>query len=300
MNFKMGFASLLAGIAVLGAGQHLALADTGLSDAADPTAIDDSTGATNGNPYTLVVSRNVFHLNPQPPPPAAPTNTVVAGTIKLTGLIKSTGEPIRALFVNVAKEATNTTFYNLAEGERDRELELVKIHEDQEMAEVIHNGTHLTVMLKDSKPAGIPGAPGSAPAAAPGLAPGLAPAQVAQLNSSSRGGVGTAGNAGGVGVAGATPVTAPGTTPVTGAGTVPTRTIRTTPDVPYQPQTMEESVALMQIDAQKHADQINNGTYPPPPPPPGPPGGNTDNGNSAGPPGIPGLPAMPTGARRHF
>lgn len=88
------------------------------------------------------------------------------------------GQKTRALFVSIPKDPKETTaYYNLSEGERQDGLEVVKILETEESAQVINAGTKMTVALKeDTKPpapAQTPGRVGQIP-----LPPGVKAATV--------------------------------------------------------------------------------------------------------------------------
>ena len=72
--------------------------------------------------------------------------------LKLTGLMRFAGERPRALFASVGKDPKSTEYFNLSEGEHSGRMELVKVLEDQEGAEVILSGIKMTVWLKDSIP----------------------------------------------------------------------------------------------------------------------------------------------------
>lgn len=242
-------------------------------------------------PYAMITARNIFHLNPPPPPPPPPTNDTAASTaggLKLTGFFKSAGSAVRALFVNVPSNPTNTVYYNLIEGERDGALELIKINESDESAEVIHAGTRLTVLLKDSKPVstgapgvpgapGMPGAPGQPPRpgnpAPPVVASVPAPAAVPAANRSTI--VGGNSSRGSSGV-----VTGNGLAMMGGAAPIGGNTVAATPNNPntarnirattgFQPQNHEEATAAFTLDSVAHEQEIKAGKYPPPPPIPG-------------------------------
>jgi hypothetical protein len=116
-------------------------------------------------PYGLIVDRNLFHLVPTPPPPPPPPNNApppASGPLKLTGFMRVDGGALQAMFANTPANPTNRMYYTLTEGERQEDVELVKINEDDESAIVIYSGRQLTLALKDNKPAAGPGgAPGA-------------------------------------------------------------------------------------------------------------------------------------------
>jgi len=144
--------------------------------------------AEDSNPYSVIAERNVFHLNPPPPPPA-PEEAPKADlpVIKITGIVKIGGK-IRALFVTQPKNAKDApTYFNLAEGERDGILEVVKIDVDDQKVDVVNSGKLATLTVKDDSlaisegtaPAGAgPAAPGAnAPPPFPGMPGGMAGAR---------------------------------------------------------------------------------------------------------------------------
>ncbi|HWD17994.1 MAG TPA: hypothetical protein VHB20_01845 [Verrucomicrobiae bacterium] len=124
----------------------------------------------DANPYAVISERNVFHLNP-PPPPAPPPEAPKADlpVIKITGIVKIANR-IRALFVSQPKNGKETpTYFNLGEGERDGILQVVKIYPDDQKVDVINSGTPATLTVKEDSlaknegpaPAAAPGAPGT-------------------------------------------------------------------------------------------------------------------------------------------
>jgi hypothetical protein len=69
--------------------------------------------------------------------------------IKLSGFLKI-GTQTRALFSSLPKDKKDgPTYYNLADGEKDGILEVVRIHEDKGQVEIINSGTPATLSLKD-------------------------------------------------------------------------------------------------------------------------------------------------------
>ena len=121
-------------------------------------AHQDATDASN--PYSIIAERNVFHLNP-PPPPAPPPDTTKADlpVIKITGIVRI-GDQTRALFVSEPKDKKdNPTYFNLAEGERQGILEVVKIDPVGQKVEVINSGARATLTIKDDSLAKSEGSP---------------------------------------------------------------------------------------------------------------------------------------------
>lgn len=105
--------------------------------------------ARDPNPYAVISERNVFHLNPIPPPPAPEAPKADLPVIKLSGFFKI-GTKTRALFSSLPKKKEEAwTFYNLAEGEKEGILEVLKIDEAEGKVEVLNTGTRVTLTLKD-------------------------------------------------------------------------------------------------------------------------------------------------------
>jgi hypothetical protein len=104
----------------------------------------------DSNPYAVISERNVFHLNPIPPPPPAKEEPKAdLPTIKLSGFLRI-GKMTHALFVCNPKEKKDLPIYfDLADGEKEGILEVVKIHEDKGEVDIINSGTPATLSLKN-------------------------------------------------------------------------------------------------------------------------------------------------------
>ncbi|MGO8696849.1 MAG: hypothetical protein ACLQVY_03920 [Limisphaerales bacterium] len=112
------------------------------------------------NPYAVISERNVFHLNPIPPPPPPEPSKADLPVIKLSGFFK-VGKKTRALFSSApAKKDETWTYFNLAEGEKEGVLEVVRIDEADGKVDVLNTGTPATLTLKEDVIAASPGAPG--------------------------------------------------------------------------------------------------------------------------------------------
>jgi hypothetical protein len=101
------------------------------------------------NPYDVITERNVFHLNPIPPPPPPPTPKVELPEIKLSGFLRI-GKTTHALFSCSPKDKKEEPiYYDLADGQKEGILEVVRIHEEEGEVEIINSGTPLTLSLKN-------------------------------------------------------------------------------------------------------------------------------------------------------
>jgi hypothetical protein len=127
------------------------------------TAKENADNASN--PYSVIVERNIFHLNPPPPPPSdADKPKVELPVVKITGFV-NIGNTSKVLFLSQPKDKKEGPFYySLAEGEKsaDGKFELVKIHPSQDEVDVINLGVPVTLTVKEDSLGSSP-----APAASP-------------------------------------------------------------------------------------------------------------------------------------
>jgi hypothetical protein len=130
----------------------------------------------DSNPYAVISERNVFHLNPIPPPePAQEAPKVELPTIKLSGFLRI-GKTTHALFSYSPKDKKEEPiYYDLADGEKEGILEVVKIHEDRGEVEIINSGTPVTLSLKKDSLEPKETEPNKGPQADSGTPPGPQP-----------------------------------------------------------------------------------------------------------------------------
>jgi hypothetical protein len=115
------------------------------------------------NPYSVISDRNVFHLNPPPLPPAAePAKPLDLPKVMLTGFVGK-GKSMKVLLaIPPAKDSKDTiTYLSLAAGDREHDVQLVKIHLDKEEVEIINSGTAQTLSAKSNSYAAMAAAPRS-------------------------------------------------------------------------------------------------------------------------------------------
>ena len=137
--------------------------------------------ATADNPYTPIVTRNIFGLVPIPvhdpaadvpvnPPPKITPNGIMTLFGKLQVLFKVAG-------VAAPGQPPKDESYVMGEGERENDIEVQKIDEKSATITFNNHGTIQELPLVVSKTATGGTAPAAGPAAAPGMIPrpGLVP-----------------------------------------------------------------------------------------------------------------------------
>ena len=137
-----------------------------------------------GNPYAVVVARNIFGLNPviidtnPPAPPEPPVKIVPNGIMSILG-------QLQVLFKVAAKPGGKDASYMLTEGQRQDDIEVVKINAKAATVTFNNHGIVQDLPLVVTQPGSTPvvaptfappsAAPGFAPAAAGGANPGVNP-----------------------------------------------------------------------------------------------------------------------------
>lgn len=268
-------------------------------------------------PYDEIIARNAFALKPLPPPQdPSEVNKQPPVKIILTGITTIIGK--RALMETPGpapkpgQAATPKLFYMLSEGEKQGDIEVLKIDERAGSVKLINAGQELTLTFdKDGAklpatqaPLGAPGMPGALPGVPPpaGFAPPVKTAGAAtpgfpafptrQVRTGNEGtapganfgGVNPAYNSGGVSMpsfASATP-------------------LQTQPALHETGMTPEEQAILMETSRLQTQNQVASGKLPPIPPTPLTPSGSPGSlppGENPRPtlprPGFPPLPGMP-------
>lgn len=125
-----------------------------------------------GNPYALVVARNIFGLNP--PVVVDPNAIVVEPPVKIVpnGIMSIFGQ-LQVLFKVPAKPGGKDASYILIEGQRQDEIEVVKINEKAGIVTFNNHGIVQELPLVVTPPSSTPvatTAPGGIPV--PGIASG--------------------------------------------------------------------------------------------------------------------------------
>ena len=103
------------------------------------------------SPYQAIVERNVFGLNPPPPPMTNnPAADEIPANIKFTG-ITMLGEQKKAWFIIQPKDPKEKPSYlSLPEGERSGVIEVVKIDEGSGEVKVLTGGKEMTLNFKEN------------------------------------------------------------------------------------------------------------------------------------------------------
>jgi hypothetical protein len=140
--------------------------------------------ALPGDPYATVVARNIFGLNP-PPPPTPPTPSDPPPKIVPNGIMSILGQ-LQVLFKVPATakpkpgEPAIDQSYILSEGQRQDDIEVVKIDEASGVITFNNHGETQVLPLVVTQPSATPVAaatvaPGGAPGGGPGtrFTPGL-------------------------------------------------------------------------------------------------------------------------------
>jgi hypothetical protein len=134
-----------------------------------------------GNPYSVISDRNVFHLNPAPDPKAAEApKPVELPKVMLTGFVGK-GSSMKVLFaIPPAKDSKDNTvtYLSLSPGDRDHDVQLVKIHLKEEEVEILNAGTAQTLSAKSNSYEAMLSAPhqgggGGRPGEMRGFPPGI-------------------------------------------------------------------------------------------------------------------------------
>jgi hypothetical protein len=132
------------------------------------TAAYAETSAEDANPYAVISDRNVFHLNPEPRPEdsAPPPKPPDLPKILLSGFQKI-GDRLKVYLAIPAKDPKDTAYLALQAGEKENDVEIVKIREEKGEVDILNTGTPMTLTLASNGFA----ATGGAAAGGTGTAP---------------------------------------------------------------------------------------------------------------------------------
>ena len=132
--------------------------------------------ALSGDPYAVVVARNIFGLNPPPPPNANPQDANPPPKITPNGIMTILGD-LQVLFKVAGAPKPGgpppaDESYILSEGQRQDEIEVVKIDEKNSIVTFNNHGETQTLplltTLPSSTPAAAPAGPGGGRPGGPG------------------------------------------------------------------------------------------------------------------------------------
>jgi hypothetical protein len=225
-----------------------------------------------GDPYATVIERNIFGLNPPPPPNANPQDANPPPKITPNGTMDILGE-LQVLF-KVAQPPrpgsppTPDESYILSEGQRQDDIEVVKIDQKNSIVTFNNHGETQTLPLVTTMPASTP-APAPAAPGGPGgrfspgfVNPGGRPGGQPRSGGVGYGGAGVNGNGGGNGannIGGA------------GSGSIPDNSGHATLQNPLAgqfPPGLTPEIQTIAIEANRIAtqSQVDSGELPPLPP----------------------------------
>jgi len=130
------------------------------------------TAASEANPYAVISDRNVFHLNPPPPPPAAEEKPVDVPKVMLSGFRTVAGRTRVFLVLQPKDPKEVTKFMDLAQGEQNNSVEVVKIDSQKRQVDIVNTGHPMTLTFADNGVTAAAPAAGQPPGGRPGP-PGL-------------------------------------------------------------------------------------------------------------------------------
>ncbi len=150
MSSRWTWACALGCAAVTGLASALAAADGDLAE----------TSPADANPYSVISDRNIFHLNPPPPPPSADdAKPPELSKVMLTGIMKK-HDSLEVFLAIPPKDNKETTLYlSLAPGEKQHDVELVRVRYDKGEVDIVNGGTAETLSVKSNSYASISAAP---------------------------------------------------------------------------------------------------------------------------------------------
>lgn len=215
------------------------------------------TAPTSGNPYALVVTRNIFGLNPPVPveAPSAPVEPPVK--IMPNGIMNVFGK-LQVLFKVAGKAPGKDDAYMLTEGQGKDDIEVIKIDEKAGMVTFNNHGVMQVLPLVSAPTSSLPAAATAAVVGSSGI-PGAA----------TSGTIGAAGFNAAFGSRPAAGISAPATANA-GANAGNVRPIATRNNTfIQQPQTSlspAEQTVVIEVNREMTKKQVLEGSLPPLPP----------------------------------
>ena len=273
--------------------------------AARPLTVADAAVASADMPYSSIVARNIFGLVPIPPPDPDAGKPPVEPPPKITpnGIMTIFGRD-QALFKVATKpkpgQPPKDDSYVLSEGERQDDIEVVKIDHVSSIITFNNHGIVQALPLVPAKDVGGPApGPGSGGGVAPGgVRPGFPGANLRgkNMNSASAGGNGNGslGNPNSSG--GGNNGSMNGFN--SGAGNNNPNSPQSQANIEDQVMSAARQMALIEQARMDTQDQVNQGTMPPLPPTPLTPDEALSGGGNGGAPLVGGLPQIPSSPRK--
>lgn len=273
MNVVGTFSRGLAAALVLNLGVAAASA-TPASGSAAATAPAPAAAADNAHPYATIMARNVFGLVPIPPPPPPPAPPEdPPPKITANGIMDVFGQ-LQALFKvslpGKGGQPAKDQSYMLSEGQRQDDIEVIKIDNKAATITFDNHGTTQEIPLETAKDSGggpgpvtggaAPGGGGFSPGLAPfhprpGMSPGLPPGDAPAGNPFQPQSNNNGDNSN------------PASIPVANAGNgqldVAAQAAQNT-----QGLTLEQQAVLIETERLANEDKIKNGSFPMLPPTP--------------------------------
>ncbi len=122
----------------------------GLVFSANLWAAPPQNGAVSGNPYSPIIDRNVFGLLTPPPPVDNAAALLEANLPKITvnGISVDLGN-VEVLFKTSGKQGSKDSYYDLAAGESEDNIEVVRIDQSGGMVTFENNGVQQQIPLAE-------------------------------------------------------------------------------------------------------------------------------------------------------
>ncbi len=133
----------------------VAVAGLVIASAVAETTSDDT------NPYSVISDKNVFHLNPPPPPASEPTKAPDLQKVMLSGFQK-VGNRMKVYLAIPAKDPKDTAYLSLQAGEKANDVEIVNIRAEKQEVDILNTGTAMTLSIASNGFALTGPAPGAA------------------------------------------------------------------------------------------------------------------------------------------
>ena len=170
LNTLVDFALFNLLVLLLSRPDGIALLACAMCGTLRPGAAIGASSEAAGNPYKAIAVRNVFGLKPPPPPPDNTPPAPPPPQVELVGIAEVFG--VKKALVKIAEGAkpvdmTKDPTVVLEEGQRERDVEILKIDQDRASVKVRNRGNE-TVLVFNKDKTKLPSAP-----VTPTLPPGV-------------------------------------------------------------------------------------------------------------------------------